>query len=312
MFTSEVARQPWFLDILKEVENGRKQGFDGENWAPHESPEGGKDTIGYGHKILTDIVKISGQEVNLKFDRLSDRDVEKLLIQDVALAEKRAAKQFTDLSPMGDTRWRDLPLQYKTILTEIVYNVGTLQNNKGKWGWPSLTKGMKEDNHKTILSQLMRKFTNKAGKEVALTTRVNKLKRVYKDQLGVAPIPTEERIERLKTALPFFDDLGKAARAKLLAKMVAEDEQLKRERAVKQTEYNTLMEEANERDRAVREGLEEERRTEEEAALQREVQETEEVKPVDEVVPEKPEGTQFFQREDGKVIQVDSIGNIIV
>lgn len=303
MFTSEVAKQPWFLDVLKEVENKNQKGYDGDHWSPHASPEGGADTIGYGHKILTDIVKLGGQEFNLKFDRLSDRDVERLLIQDVALSEKRAAKQFTDLTPMGDTRWRDLPLQYRTILTEIVYNVGTLQNKRGKWGWPKLTKGMKDNNHSAILSQLDRKFTDSEGKEFHLTTRVNKLKRVYKEQLGVAPIPSGERIERLKTALPFFDDLGKTARARLLAKMVEEDEQLKRERAVKQTEYNSLMEEANERDREVREGLEEERRRQTED-LQREAEEERKKESIPKVTETPQEKTQFFERPDGSVIRV--------
>ena len=66
MFKSEVAKQGWFLDVLKEVENGNKVGNTGNFWVPHDSAEGGSKTIGYGHKIKGDgVVTINGTEYDL-------------------------------------------------------------------------------------------------------------------------------------------------------------------------------------------------------------------------------------------------------
>ena len=42
-----------FIEYLKYVENGSKVGWDEDQqlWFPHHSPEGGNDTIAYGHKL---------------------------------------------------------------------------------------------------------------------------------------------------------------------------------------------------------------------------------------------------------------------
>ena len=44
-----------FIDYMKNVENDAQAGRDGGVWLPHKSYEGGTDTIGYGHKIGTDV-----------------------------------------------------------------------------------------------------------------------------------------------------------------------------------------------------------------------------------------------------------------
>ena len=330
MYRSQVAKQQWFLDVLKQEENGNKVGYDGMYWSPHASPEGGKDTIGYGHKILTDIVRVGGKEFNLKYDRLTESDTNKLLVQDIALAEKKASQQFTTLDPMKGTRWRDLPLTYKTILTEIVFNTkgGLIKN--GKSAWPSLIKGMENQNHPTILKEIMRGFTNAKGVVKPLTKRVTALRKAYKKHLGVSESPTGGQIQRLQQSLPFFDTLGKQSQARLLAKMVAEDQRLERERSIKQVEYDVLMEEANERDRQVQEALEGEQRLEAEATLQQEVQSelstreeqtfsqfdqrlqaVERVDETSKVITEQLADVQYFQREDGTVVKTDSSGNIL-
>ena len=43
-----------FIDYIRRVENGSKVGYDSGVWSPHASPEGGNDTIGYGHKMRND------------------------------------------------------------------------------------------------------------------------------------------------------------------------------------------------------------------------------------------------------------------
>ena len=50
-----------FIDFLKYVENGSKIGWNEEKqlWFPHHSPEGGNDTIAYGHKLLDSEVEMA-------------------------------------------------------------------------------------------------------------------------------------------------------------------------------------------------------------------------------------------------------------
>ena len=76
-----------FLDYIKKVENGGKAGWDEDQglWFPHPSPEGGNDTIGYGHKLLDD-------EVALADAGLEDARILEMLFQDLEKAERVADK----------------------------------------------------------------------------------------------------------------------------------------------------------------------------------------------------------------------------
>ena len=38
-------------EFIKAVENPAQVGKDGDVWFPHDSPEGGLPTLGYGHKL---------------------------------------------------------------------------------------------------------------------------------------------------------------------------------------------------------------------------------------------------------------------
>ena len=67
-----------FIEYLKKVENGGKTGWnnDDELWYSHASPEGGNDTIGYGHKLLN-------SELEQAAKGLTDIEIDDLLIEDI-------------------------------------------------------------------------------------------------------------------------------------------------------------------------------------------------------------------------------------
>lgn len=314
---SEVAKQQWFLDVLKKEENGKKDGFNGKTWIPHKSPEGGAKTIGYGHKINNPIVTIGGKEWDLLSDEIPDNVIEALFLQDIAIKEKKASKEFTEFMPMGkDVRWNDLPIQYKVIMTEIAFNVGTLKDKSGKWGWKKLAKGMKENNHTTILSQLMRKYTPKGSdKAIPLTKRVKALKRAYKKQLGDSGVRVpSSAMMAFHEMFPNLDAINKPMRMRFLSKIIEDQKKEQGERDAQQLDFDVLMEEANERDRGVRRAREEEQRESDEATLQAEVTEATAVKPVDEtkeVITEKLADVQYFMKPDGSVIKVNAAGQAL-
>ena len=58
-----------FIEYVKRVENGGKTGYESGVWIPHPSPEGGNDTIGYGHKLRNDEEWMEGG--------VSDEEIEK-------------------------------------------------------------------------------------------------------------------------------------------------------------------------------------------------------------------------------------------
>ena len=169
-----------FIDTLKQVENGSKKGYkEGIGWKPHKSAEGGTRTIGYGHKLSPQedkgnyIELPDGDIVELSNRGLTDEEVNMLLQADISKSKKIAAKQWNDSQ---DISFESLDPVKQNVLSEIVFNIGTLNNKSGKFGWPSLAKGIKNDDQDLIKKEMMRSYTTASGERKPLTARVNKLR----------------------------------------------------------------------------------------------------------------------------------------
>jgi len=102
-----------FIEYVKRVENGGKTGYESGVWIPHPSPEGGNDTIGYGHKLRNDEEWMKGG--------VSDEEIEKLLFNDVDRSAKIANKVIDEY---GSDDFENLPQMYKEIFTDFVFNLG--------------------------------------------------------------------------------------------------------------------------------------------------------------------------------------------
>lgn len=81
--TAEVSTN--FFNYIKQVENAAKVGYEKrvgdtkEKWYPINSPEGGNDTIAWGHKLKNDEIK--------RFNKgITDREAEELLENDINIA----------------------------------------------------------------------------------------------------------------------------------------------------------------------------------------------------------------------------------
>jgi len=147
-----------FESALAEVENAQKVGFKDGMWKPHASPEGGTDTIGYGHK-LTKAEAASGKYD----DGISDSDAIALYRKDIESHKDIVRKDVKDFD--------ELPPKYQDVLVNIAYNTGGVKENK----WPSLLKGMRAGDDAVVRKEMVTSFTDEEGNKGLLKTRAKKI-----------------------------------------------------------------------------------------------------------------------------------------
>lgn len=168
-----------FKELLKEVENAPKIGFKNGAWFPHKSPEGGTKTIAYGHKLTDEenkgnyVILPDGSVVDFDNRGLTPQEADQLLDADIQKHSKIAEVQWNTAQK---TDFSSLSPLHQALLTEITFNTGTLKDDKGKFGWPSLAKGILSNDTEVIKKELSRSFITPAGKKVELTSRVDKIR----------------------------------------------------------------------------------------------------------------------------------------
>lgn len=108
--TSDISLDQSFVDYIKNVENAGKKGYDKQKklWFPHESFEGGSDTIGYGHKIQ------KGEDFS---KGITDAQAEALLKRDLERAKNIVNKEVGG---------RQLSKKQMEMFVDFVFNMGTL------------------------------------------------------------------------------------------------------------------------------------------------------------------------------------------
>lgn len=125
---------PEFIQYIKHSENGISAGYNKQNgkWYPHKSPEGGTDTIGYGHKLSTSD-QISGKYRN----GLTNKQIDELLFSDLKIAENRVKKDIEWItSKHGTSSYKlisnksfdDLSSTQKQMLLDFAFNLGSLRS----------------------------------------------------------------------------------------------------------------------------------------------------------------------------------------
>lgn len=147
-----------FETSLAEVENAQKVGFKDDVWSPHASPEGGLDTIGYGHKITQ-----AEEDAGTYKKGISDADAIKLFRADI--------KKHADIVRKDVEDFDDLPKKYQDVLVNIAFNTGSVKANK----WPSLLKAMRAGDDKKVREESVTSFTDASGKKGLLKTRSKKI-----------------------------------------------------------------------------------------------------------------------------------------
>ena len=148
-----------FIDYLKKVENGGKVGWNEDDslWFPHPSPEGGNDTIGYGHKLL-DI------EVDQANKGLTDEEVEELLVEDLYEA---ARDSENILKEYFDANYDELSTNSQEMLVDFAFNLG----GHGLRKFPKFVNAIIDDEMDIMRKEYKRYYTAGSGERKELKQR---------------------------------------------------------------------------------------------------------------------------------------------
>lgn len=167
-----------FLEALKSVENSVQAGRDTDGfWYPHSSPEGGLDTLGYGHKLTpteekSRLIELSNGKTLDFSDGLSDAEITELFYDDVVKNREKAKAQWN--SNNEDIPFEELPRSHQHLLTNLVFNTGSLVK-RGKFQWPKLAKALKENDLEGIRREMVTTYVDASGKVKKLQKRANTL-----------------------------------------------------------------------------------------------------------------------------------------
>lgn len=127
-----------YLKQLKTLENSVKSGYRKGKWYPHESFEGGTDTIAYGHKLT------AGEDYS---KGITEAEASELQKQDV-LEKQKVAENFVD-NKYGKGTFDNLPQDSQMLLVDYTYN-GVI--NK----FPSFVKHVVNSNKEGMLKEYER------------------------------------------------------------------------------------------------------------------------------------------------------------
>lgn len=162
-----------FNDAMKKVENEERAGYNPEAnvWIPHKSPEGGADTIAYGHKLTQKEIRsgeivIDGKSYRYRDGEsmISDQVADKLYEQDLANARDSLVKSWPD--------FESLEPKYQRVLKNIAFNVGQTGNSVSPETWPELAKAINEKDDKKVREEMLTKYKKEDGEEyIALERR---------------------------------------------------------------------------------------------------------------------------------------------
>ena len=148
-----------FITYLKKVENGGKIGWDTDKelWYPHPSPEGGNDTIGYGHKLLN-------IEVEVAEDGMTDKEIEDLLVEDLYEAAKDTDHILKDYF---DADYDELSTNSQEMLIDFAFNLG----GHGLRKFPKFVNAIINDDVDTMRKEYKRYYTAGSGERKELKQR---------------------------------------------------------------------------------------------------------------------------------------------
>ena len=153
-----------FIEYIKRVENGGKVGYDSGVWSPHASPEGGNDTIGYGHKMRNDEEWMQAG--------VPDEQIEKLLLSDIIKAAEDASEVINEF---GSGDFEGICEYCQEMFTDFVFNLGT----SGFRSFPKFIKAALTDDKEIMTKEYKRYYRNGSGELKELEHRNAEFARMF-------------------------------------------------------------------------------------------------------------------------------------
>ena len=139
-----------FIEYVKKVENEPLM-VNGTN-AVHASPEGGLDTVGYGHKLTPEEAQ-SKKVYGIPFDKITPEKAEQILHMDLAKKEKQLADTL-------GRRYTALPPKNKEMLLDFAFNLGVNGTVKG---YPNFTEAVLNNDMETARQEYIRNYKDAKG-----------------------------------------------------------------------------------------------------------------------------------------------------
>jgi len=137
-----------FMEYVMLVENGSKAGYESGIWTPHASPEGGNDTIGYGHKMKNDE---EWMKVGVPHDYIM-----KIFEEDLKKASENAEEVIEEF---GSDNFDDLCQKCKEMFTDFVFNLGP----NGLRRFPKFVSAVLDHDSDTMKKEYKRYYRDGSG-----------------------------------------------------------------------------------------------------------------------------------------------------
>tara|TARA_X000001388_G_C2210501_1_gene114945 strand:+ start:658 stop:1188 length:531 start_codon:yes stop_codon:yes gene_type:complete len=143
-----------FLNYVKKAENAPLF-LSGTNATRQKSPEGGLDTVGYGHK-LTEREIASGKVYGYDINNLNKNQANTILLRDLEEKNKILTNKL-------GTAYTELDPRRKQMLLDIQFNV-----KGGVDSFPKFREAVFNNDINTMQKEYKRYFENKQGEMVEL------------------------------------------------------------------------------------------------------------------------------------------------
>ena len=141
------------VEFLKQQENAALAAGD-MSYMRHASPEGGTDTVGFGHKLTPEEEK-TGIVYGMPIDKLDTKMAEAILRFDIAKHEKTLDRSLQAKHGIALT---DLSPRKQMMLLDYEFNLGSATKK-----FPSFTAAVLAGDEKKQLDEMTRHFTDPAG-----------------------------------------------------------------------------------------------------------------------------------------------------
>ena len=138
-----------FLNYIKKAENAPLF-LSGTNATRHKSPEGGLDTIGYGHKLTAEEIE-SGKVYGYDINTLNKNQANTIFLRDLEEKNKILTNKL-------GTSYTELDPKRKQMLLDIQFNV-----KGGIDSFPKFTEAVLDNDINTMQEEYKRYFKNKQG-----------------------------------------------------------------------------------------------------------------------------------------------------
>lgn len=160
---------PSFIQEVKDAENSVMSGWKNNKFYPYVSPEGGTDTIGYGHKLLDKEVR-SG-----KFrSGLTESEATALLLKDLRHSEDRLRRHLKD---KFNVKYDQLYLNQKQILLDFTFNIGNVTTK-----FPKFVQHVLDNNKAGMLKEYKRKYRDAKGVMRPISDRNERTRKFIESQ----------------------------------------------------------------------------------------------------------------------------------